>query len=78
MEEGRFPFHDTSGNCREGRYRLRNTLTIVSGRPLPKLPAEPIAPWIELIPLQVRLIQEGHAPPFSISPDLQEGLMEKR
>jgi dihydroorotase len=78
LEEGRFAFHDNFGVEREGRQRLQSTLTIVDGRPLPKLPAEPLAPWIELTPLQVRLIQEGHAPPFSVSPDVHQARFDRR
>jgi hypothetical protein len=76
MEPG--DIHDNFGIQREGRQRLRSTLTIVDGRPLPKPPAEPLAPWIELTPLQARLIQEGHAPPFGVSPDVHQALFERR
>ncbi len=78
LEEGHFSFHDNFGSRWEGRHLLRSTLTIVDGRLLPKLPADPLAPWIELTPLQLRLIQEGHPPEFSVSPDVQRALIEGR
>lgn len=78
LDTGRCLFHDNFGNSREGRQSLRNTLTIIDGRPLSKRPAEPLAPWTELTPLQVRLIEEGHAPKLSISPDVQQTLIEPR
>jgi len=77
LEEGRFTFHDNFGIRREGRQMLRSTLTIVDGRPMPTLAADPLPPWIELTPLQVRLIQEGYAPKFSVSPDVQRALIER-
>jgi dihydroorotase len=78
LEEGHYSYHDNFGSSREGRQILRSTLTIVDGRPLPKLPGEPLAPWIDLTPLQVRLIQQGHAPEFSVSPDVRQALSEHR
>ena len=77
LEEGRFTFHDNFGIRREGRQMLRSTLTIVDGRPMPTLAADPLPPWIELTPLQARLIQEGYAPKFSVSPDVQRALIER-
>jgi len=77
LEEGRFTFYDNFGVGREGRQMLRSILTIVDGRPMPTLPAEPLPPWIELTPLQARLIQEGYAPKFSVSPDVQRALINR-
>jgi dihydroorotase len=45
--EGRFPLYDAPGEVREARQLLRNTLTIVAGRPMRPMPASPPAPWIE-------------------------------
>lgn len=47
LHRGRFPLYDISGAMREGRELLANTLTIVGGRPLGRLPADPPAPWAE-------------------------------
>jgi dihydroorotase len=44
---GDFPLVDIAGNVRHGRELLRNTLTIVGGRPLDPLPAARPAPWAE-------------------------------
>jgi dihydroorotase len=48
VERGRFPLYDVHLNRREGTEMIRNTLTIVNGRPLPARLPEPPAPWIEL------------------------------
>jgi hypothetical protein len=34
-------------NMREGKERLRNTLTIVGGRRMPSMPADPLAHWMD-------------------------------
>jgi dihydroorotase len=44
---GRFPLYDIAGELREARNLLVNTLTILGGRPLERLPADPPAPWAE-------------------------------
>lgn len=62
LEQGRFPFYDVDGSMREGTQLLRNTLTILNGRPMSPRPDEPRAPWIELTPLQQELIARGHTP----------------
>lgn len=59
LEEGRFPFYDTHRVRREGGQRLRHVLTIVDGRPLLPLPAEPPAPWIPVTDFQRQLAREG-------------------
>jgi dihydroorotase len=52
LERGSFPLYDVDLERRDGRELLRNTLTLVGGRPLPpRLPEEP-APWVELTPAQ--------------------------
>ena len=48
IERGRFPLYDVHLNMREGTERIRNTLTIVNGRPLPAKVQEPPPPWIKL------------------------------
>ena len=45
--EGRFPLYDVAGEVRDGRQLLRNTLTILAGRPMRPMPPSPPAPWIE-------------------------------
>jgi dihydroorotase len=48
VERGRFPLYDVHLNVREGTEMIRNTLTLVNGRPLPAKVPEPPAPWVEL------------------------------
>jgi dihydroorotase len=48
VERGRFPLYDVHLNMREGTEMIRNSLTLVSGRPLPAKVPEPPAPWVEL------------------------------
>jgi dihydroorotase len=62
LEEGRFPLYDVLMQMREGRQLLRNTLTLIDGRTLPRLPDGPMAPWMELNPDQVALRDRGHTP----------------
>jgi dihydroorotase len=57
VERGRFPLYDVHLNMREGTEMIRNTLTLVNGRPLPAKVPEPPAPWIELTERQ----REFHA-----------------
>lgn len=59
LEEGTFPFYDTRRVLRQGRQRLRNTLTLVGGQPLPTLPTEPPAPWIQVNEFQRELAERG-------------------
>lgn len=44
---GRFPLYDIAGGMREADELLVNTLTIVGGRPLDRLPSDPPAPWAQ-------------------------------
>ena len=60
--EGDFPFYDVSMNQRNGKQLLRNTMTIINGRELPRTSDGPTAPWIELSEIQQKLIELGHAP----------------
>jgi dihydroorotase len=46
LMDGRFTLYDIDGGVREARQLLRNTLTIVGGRPLERLAPEPPAPWM--------------------------------
>jgi dihydroorotase len=46
LEQGTFRYYDVQMGKREGRERLRHVMTIVSGRPLEELPAEPPPPWL--------------------------------
>jgi len=46
LEQGTFRYYDVNMDMREGRERLRHSLTIVGGRPLQELPAEPPPPWL--------------------------------
>ena len=57
VERGRFPLYDVHLNMREGTEMIRNTLTLVNGRPLPAKVPEPPAPWVELTERQ----REFHA-----------------
>lgn len=46
LEQGNFRYYDVNMDMREGRERLRHTLTIVGGRPLDELPEDPPPPWL--------------------------------
>ncbi len=48
IERGHFTFYDVDMQPYAGDELIRNTLTIAEGRRLPRLPADPPAPWIEL------------------------------
>lgn len=60
VERGLFTFYDVQMNAREGRNLIRNTLTIVGGRELPRLPDPAPAPWIELSAEQTALQHPSH------------------
>jgi dihydroorotase len=60
--EGDFPFYDVRMLQRNGKQLLRNTMTIVNGRELPRTCDGPTAPWIELSESQQKLVELGHAP----------------
>jgi dihydroorotase len=62
IEEGDFTFYDVHMNERKGRSLIRNTLTLVGGRELPKLSDPPPAPWIEITEAQKSLVERGHTP----------------
>lgn len=46
MEKGAFRYYDVNMDMREGRERLKHSLTIVGGRPLEPLPEDPPPPWL--------------------------------
>ena len=46
MERGNFRYYDVKMDMREGRERLRHSLTIIGGRPLESLAEDPPAPWL--------------------------------
>ncbi len=62
LHTGRFPLYDIHMHVRESSQLLRNTLTILNGRPLVPLQDEPLAPWIALTDDQRMLIERRHTP----------------
>jgi len=46
LEQGKFRYYDVQMDSREGPERLRHWMTIIGGRPLEEMPAEPPAPWL--------------------------------
>ena len=62
IERGDHTFYDVHMNPRRGQALVRNTLTIINGRPLPLTTDGPQAPWIELSEDQQALIERGHTP----------------
>jgi dihydroorotase len=60
--DGDFTFYDVFMNARMGKRLLRNTLTIIGGRPLERAPDGPTMPWIELSADQRALVERGHTP----------------
>jgi dihydroorotase len=73
LEKGTFPLYDIDMNHRDSPVLLRNTRTIVAGRPLAALPPQPPAPWIapgpiwpdfeaELAAKQREVLDRGHTP----------------
>ncbi len=62
IERGHFPFYDVHMNRRDGRQLIRNTLTIINGRPMARVADDEPAPWIELSENQRALVAYGHTP----------------
>src|SRR5262249_29205493 len=70
--DGSFPLYDIWGEMREARHLLVNTLTIVGGRTLERLPPQAPAPWaahpiwppaqIPFTERQQALRDRGHTP----------------
>ncbi len=48
LDEGEFTFHDSQMNARKGRSRLVNTMTLVDGVPLPRIPERAPMFWAVL------------------------------
>ena len=46
LTEREFVFHDVKMDARTGKVMLRNTQTLVGGRPLARVSADPPAPWV--------------------------------
>ena len=60
LEEGEFTFHDIfDGRARNGHERLVNTLTLVDGEAMPRLPERPLQPWATLPEHQRTILQRG-------------------
>jgi len=57
LQEGEYTFHDSQMNARSGHMRLVNTLTLVDGQPLPRVPERAPAIWAELPEHQRRVLQ---------------------
>jgi len=73
LETGTFPLYDIDMNRRDSPVLLRNTKTIVAGRPLAPRPPDAPAPWIapgpiwpgfeaELADKQREVLDRGHTP----------------
>jgi dihydroorotase len=62
LEKGEFPLYDVHMERRSGSELIRNTLTIVNGRELPRMPDAPMAPWMSLSERQQELWDRGHDP----------------
>jgi dihydroorotase len=71
IEEGDFTFQDIFMNERKGTRRLVNTLTIVNGEVLPRVPERPLQPWATLPPGQAgKVIPLVPVPPLTPRPSL--------
>lgn len=62
LEKGEFPLYDVHMEKRTGSELMRNTLTLVNGRELPRIPDGPMAPWMELSDRQQEILERGHDP----------------
>ncbi len=62
LEKGEFPLYDVHMEVRTGKELMRNTLTIVNGREMPRIPDGPMAPWMELGENQRQILDQGHDP----------------
>ncbi len=56
IEEGEYVFHDVEMSARAGTRRLVNTLTLLDGHELPRLPERERQVWAELPPHQRRQV----------------------
>lgn len=59
---GDFAFYDVQMQRRDGKQLIRNTLTLVGGRELRRVPDDPPAPWMPLSAAQIDLRARGHTP----------------
>ena len=62
LAKGEFPLYDVHMETRTGRQLIRNTMTIVNGREMPRIADGPVAPWIEMSDRQQELRERGHDP----------------
>jgi dihydroorotase len=62
VEHGAFPLYDVFYQERIGSDLIRNTLTLVNGRELPRVPNPPMTPWMELSEGQADLVRRGLTP----------------
>jgi dihydroorotase len=60
--EGDYTFYDVFMNARRGKQLLCNTLTVIDGQPMTRMPDPPQMPWIELSESQRALIERRHMP----------------
>ncbi|GAB4117912.1 MAG: amidohydrolase/deacetylase family metallohydrolase [Roseiflexaceae bacterium] len=68
LHHGRFPLYDIFMHERIGTALLENTLTLIGGRELRRLPDDAPMPWIGLTEDQQALIDRGHTPTQLIQP----------
>jgi dihydroorotase len=59
---GNYTFYDVFMNARPGKHLLCNTLTVLNGRPMEKMPDGPTMPWIAPTEEQQALVARGHTP----------------
>jgi len=62
LDEGDFTLYDIHMTPRQSKQLLRNTMTMIDGRELPRLSDDPPMPWITLSESQHALIERGHTP----------------
>jgi dihydroorotase len=62
LEKGEFPLYDVHMETRTGSELIRNTLTLVNGREMPRMPDGPMAPWMSLSDRQQEILDRGHDP----------------
>lgn len=60
--EGDYTFYDVFMNARGGKQLLCNTLTVIDGQTMTRMPDPPQMPWIELSESQRALIERRHMP----------------
>lgn len=70
MLDGEFHFYDIAMATRRGTQLLRNELTILNGRRMPRRPDPVPAPWIALRPYQQDIRDRGHTPDQMAHPEI--------